>query len=148
MQMEQLGTSTRTEVLSFGLVDFEDAPREWATKDALRVQRLRYGFGYPLALIETYLPARLIGVLDEDALVDASLHSLLRSQAGIELEKSRRTIAAVPASLEVGAALRAEVGTPVLLLKGITTSKEGELVEVFSTFHRGDRVEFDVETTI
>lgn len=148
MQLEQLGGITRTEVLEYGVVDFPDAPEGWGSPEALRLVRLRYGYGFPLALIETRLHPRLADVISRTDLNDASLHVQLRQKAGIQLERSRRNILAVPATDVVSARLRTSVGAPTLLLQGTTYDSKGVAVEVFSTYHRGDRVAFDVETTL
>lgn len=144
----QLSTSIEpvgTEVLS---LTNESDPRAIAaldTDDLLCLRRRRTVDGEAIALIHTWLPRSLAGSLTADELTDASLHSLLASKYGIPVTAGRRQIRAVPALAEEAGQLFLSVGTPLLLLEGTSLDDRGNPVEFFSTWHRADRVVFDIE---
>lgn len=148
MQLSDLGQPHRTAVLSYHVGPDDAIPAEWRTDEALHLQRLRSSINGPVALIRTMLPAWVASVITKDELEDQSLHRLLRDRAGITLERSQRTVLALPATEAIATHLRCATGAPLLVLEGETFDTEGRIVEVFSTFHRGDSVAFDVETVV
>ena len=138
--------AARTEhhVLSITAERNEHAEAELGNSHVVAFRRLRSSGGEPLALIHTWLPARLGSSLGRGELTDASLHAVLRSKLGVTVSSGRRQVRAVAASTEVAEALGVSVGAPVLLLEGISLDEHGAAVEVFSTWHRADRVVFDI----
>jgi len=146
MQLEDRGQPTRTEVLVHEWARHPSPPREWRDEDCLHLIRLRSLAGQPLALIETYLPAPSGRLIESVDLTDRSLHALLR-ECGIRLERSQRTVLAVPAREYIAGRLELDIGAPLLVLSGTTFDDTGEAVETFTTHHRGDRVAFDLETS-
>ncbi|MDO5090257.1 MAG: GntR family transcriptional regulator [Cardiobacteriaceae bacterium] len=143
-QVAETGATVETRLLAWEMVNYKDAPTEWAGK-ALRLQRLRSGYGYPLAVIETWLPPHLSESLSPETLDNASLHELMKIRAGITLSRSIRNVYAVPAADPVAGLLGVSPGAPLLLLSGTTYDADNFPVEVFSTWHRGDRVMFQLE---
>jgi GntR family transcriptional regulator len=55
-----------------------------------------------------------------------------------------RQIRAVAARPPIAALLKVKKGTPLLLLEGESRDQTGRVIEVFSTWHRSDKVAFDV----
>lgn len=147
MHLLEQGRPQRTQVLAYETGPREGTPPEWEAHDALYVERLRSSMGTPLALIRTILPRWIADVISRDDLEDGSLHALLKERAGVTLERSRRNILAVPASSETARVLGCSVGSPLLVLEGRTFDTQGRIIEVFTTYHRGDAVAFDVDTT-
>ena len=146
MQLATRGEPVSTAVVTYKLVDWADAPSEWGAVPSLHLVRLRSLNGYPLAFIETYLPGRFAELIPEGDLVDDSLHRRLRDDAGIRLERSDRTVLAIPARDEIATQLAIPTGAPVLVLEGTTFDSDGNPVEVFTTYHRGDRLALDLTT--
>ena len=144
LQVEETGATVQTEILAWGVVPYAEAPPAWGG-EALHLQRLRSGYGYPLALIETWLPPVLVGHLPREVLENASLHELMKTRAHINLLRSLRNVYAVPAADPMAGLLGVSPGAPLLLLSGTTYDEHGEAVEIFSTWHRGDRVMFQLE---
>jgi len=134
-----------TEVLS--LAPGADARAEAAlgTKDLLSLRRRRSAEGEAIALIQTWLPMSLAGSLTADELTDASLHATLASRFDVPVTAGRRQIRAVAASERLAGELSLPVGSPLLLLEGTSLDDRGTAVEFFSTWHRADRVVFDLE---
>ena len=56
----------------------------------------------------------------------------------------RRQIRAVSAAGELAGRLAVSEGSAVLLLEGESLDQKGESVEVFSTWHRSDRIALDI----
>jgi GntR family transcriptional regulator len=56
-------------------------------------------------------------------------------------------VRALAATEQLAGELRLEVGAPLLLLEGVSLDDRGAAVEVFSTWHRADRVVFDIDVT-
>jgi GntR family transcriptional regulator len=76
--------------------------------------------------------------------VNASLHEQLRLRAGVIVSGGPRQIRAVAALPPIAALLKVTEGTPLLLLEGESLDQTGRVIEVFSTWHRSDKVAFDV----
>lgn len=144
LQVEETGATVETEILHWEITDYGDAPPQWGGK-ALHLQRLRSGYGYPLAVIETWLPVEMAEHLPREALDNASLHELMKSRAGVTLARSMRNVYAVPAADPMAGLLGVSPGAPLLLLSGTTYDENDYPLEVFSTWHRGDRVMFQLE---
>ncbi len=143
-QIINQGAPAETRVLSITAERNEHAEAELGNSHVVAFRRLRSSGGEPLALIHTWLPARLGSSLGRGELTDASLHAVLRSKLGVTVSSGRRQVRAVAASTEVAEALGVSVGAAVLLLEGISLDEHGAAVEVFSTWHRADRVVFDI----
>src|SRR5690606_10118789 len=67
-----------------------------------------------------------------------------RRRFGTRIVAGQRQVRAVGADTETAGLLRVAVGTPVLVLEGTSTDGAARPVEVFRTWHRADRVVFDV----
>lgn len=134
-----------TEVLS--LAPGTDARAEAAlgTNELLSLRRRRSVEGEAIALIQTWLPLPLAGTLTANELTDASLHATLASRFGVPVTAGRRQIRAIAASERLAGELSLPVGSPLLLLEGTSLDDRGNAVEYFSTWHRADRVVFDLD---
>jgi GntR family transcriptional regulator len=146
----QISTSdapVSTEVLS--LAPGADARAEAAlgTSDLLALRRRRSAEGEVIAIIQTWLPRSLAGSLTAEELADASLHATLASRFGVPVTAGRRQIRAVPASEQLAREMALAVGAPLLLLEGTSLDDQGRPAEYFSTWHRADRVVFDLDAT-
>lgn len=143
-QMARLGSRVATQVLSLEVEDVPTHVRGLVGPQALRLERLRLVDGAPTAFIRTWLPRELEAALPPECLVNASLHERLRTRAGRVISGGRRQIRAIAARRPIAALLRVPAGSPLLLLEGESRDQHGQVVEVFSTWHRSDKVAFDV----
>lgn len=148
MQLEKFGVTTQTEVLEYALKPYPDAPTEWEATKAYHIVRLRYGWGTPLSLIETWIPQSYGTKIKKKHLVDQSLHQQMKDRLGLVLTRSQRSILALPSDAKTAAHLQIPIGAPLLSLEGKTYDDNNFPVEVFKTLHRADRIVFDVETAI
>lgn len=113
--------------------------------EVLGIRRLRSADGEPIALIHTWLPFAVASTLTASELTDASLHATLRSKYDIAVVAGRRQVRGVAASANLAGPLGVEVGAPLLLLEGTSLDASGAPVESFQTWHRADRVVFDID---
>jgi len=119
--------------------------RHLGTRAVLRLERVRSVEGAPLSYVRTWLPENRVPGLSADMLADASLHRLLESRFGAQPQSGRRQVRAVPADPAIAEALGVPADAPLLLLEGSTYDQNGAPLEWFESWHRSDRVVFDVE---
>ncbi|MQA08601.1 MAG: UTRA domain-containing protein [Pseudonocardiaceae bacterium] len=147
-QFANRGQELRTTVLELG----EDHPPPRAraflgTQDTIRLERVRLVDGDPLSYVRTWLPAARVPGLRAGDLTDASLHRLLTRAYDLRPVSGRRQVRAVAADERLATALHTELGGPLLLLEGETADQHDRPLEWFSTWHRADRVVFDVDVS-
>jgi len=145
-QFADLGVTLRTRVLACRAAE---APAEVAaflgTRDALLLERLRSVDDGPLAYVRTWLPRQAVPGLDAAALEDASLHRVLAQRHGLQPGAGRNRIRAVGAEAPLDALLDVPPGSPLLMLEGQGCDQAGRPMEWFTTWHRPERLVFDVE---
>ena len=121
------------------------ATRHLGTDELLRLERLRSVGGEPLSHVRTWLPRRRFAGLTDRMLDDASLHRVMRDSFGASPTSGRRQIRAVPADPRIARGLDVPAQSPLLLLEGGTFDQDGSPLEWFESWHRSDRVVFDIE---
>ena len=134
-----------TDVLSLVVETDDRAAKALGTADLVSLRRRRSVEGEAIALIHTWLPRALAGSLTAEELHNASLHATLEKKYGVPVTAGRRQIRAVAASESLARELSLPVGSPLLLLEGTSLDDHGDPVEFFSTWHRADRVVFDLD---
>ena len=144
-QFSNSGDSVTTEVTSLERGADPSAERELGTSDLMFLNRRRSVDGEPIAIIHTWLPFGLVQGLEAGDLVDSSLHETLRERYGIPVTAGHRQVKAVSASPGLAAALAVPAEAPLLVLEGTSCDTHGNAVEYFCTWHRADRVIFDVD---
>ncbi len=144
-QMRALGTRVQTRVLDHTIRAVPASLREVLGVRALYLERLRSVDRRPVALIRTWVPLAFAPHLPRAALQNRSLHEMLESRAGVCITGGQRQIRAVAAQEPIAGLLHAPAGLPLLLLEGDTVDADGRAVEIFATWHRSDRIAFDVK---
>ena len=144
-QLGRQGLTVTTQVLRWEQVAAAEAAAELGVERVLLLERLRSVAGEPLAHIRTWLPLPLCAPLADVDLTDASLHEVVRERLGVTPVSGRRQVRAVAADGDLARLLRARPGEPLLLLEGLTLTDGGLPLELFATWHRADRVVFDVD---
>jgi GntR family transcriptional regulator len=122
-----------------------DHLRSIASDRLLQLERIRSVGGTLLSFIRTWLPADVAEAISADDLVDASLHQLLADRLDRHVAGAHNQIRAVLATELLADRLGVTPGSPLLLLEGRSIDRDGVVLEVFSTWHRGDFAAFDVE---
>lgn len=144
-QVQETGSAVGTQVLELRVEDSSPHTHQLGGDTVTVLERLRSIDGAPTAYIRTWLVQRYAAGLTAEELTDASLHQLLAERHGLQLVGGQRAIRAVAADDELAQLLQTPKGAPLLLLEGTTTDVAGEPVEVFSTWHRGDRIALELE---
>jgi GntR family transcriptional regulator len=103
-----------------------------------------------VGLAETWLPlAALRGhddLFDQDRLDGGSMYEVLQGEPiGLNLDHAAETISPGVADAESAGMLGCEVGTPVLLIRRLTSTPDGSVVESTRLVFMGDRYEYRVE---
>lgn len=147
-QFASTGTMLRTQVLRLVAAP---APAEVAaflgTEDVWLLERLRRVDDEPLAFVRTWLPRERLPDLTADELENASLHRTMAQQYGLHPGRGRNRIRAVGAEAGLAHALVVNPGSPLLMLEGQGVDQYGRPLEWFTTWHRGDKLVFDVDVT-
>ncbi|WP_258341945.1 GntR family transcriptional regulator [Saccharopolyspora gregorii] len=105
------------------------APAYWLT-------RLRKADGTPLAVERGWFhPAAAPGLLGRD--LTESMYSLLERHYGVRLEHAMQTVLAESADAETARLLRVQPGSPLLVFRRISTSRDTPVEDVRS-WYRGD----------
>ncbi len=103
----------------------------------IRIDRLRYADGVPMAVQRTYLPESLVpGLIDRG--LDGSLHVLLRERYGLELTWGEQTIEAGMADAATASLLEIADHAVVLRLRRRTYAGD-QPVEFDTSSYRADR---------
>ena len=144
-QMRAMGARVSTQILTYRV----ERPRGSVSADlgwheALHLERLRLLDDAPVAFIGTWLPDWVAAKVPREALVDESLHEQLHERAGITVHGGPREVRAVAVEEAMAKSLQVPSGSPVLLLTGQSLDQHGRTVEVFSTWHRSDRIALDI----
>jgi GntR family transcriptional regulator len=145
-QFADQGLVLRTAVLEIA----QDSPPPQARaflagSSTTRLERVRSADGAPLSYVRTWLPSERVPGLRAEDLTDASLHQVLTADYGLRPVSGRRQVRAVAADERLASALETPVGAPLLLLEGGTNDQHGRPLEWFCSWHRADRVVFDVD---
>lgn len=144
-QFSNSGDSVTTEIISLERAADPRAQKALGTSELLALNRRRSVDGESIAIIHTWLPLSLVPGLEAKDLVDSSLHETLRARFGIPVTAGHRQVRAVSASAELSASLAVPLAAPLLVLEGTSCDDQGNAIEYFCTWHRADRVVFDVE---
>jgi GntR family transcriptional regulator len=143
-QMARLGSRVSTQVLSYEIEDVPTSIRGLAGPRALRLERLRFIDDEPTAFIRTWLPCELSSLITREMLENASLHEQLYLKTGCVVSAGNRQIRAIAARAPIDGLLAVPAGHPLLLLEGQSREQNGRVIEVFSTWHRSDKIAFDI----
>src|SRR5690606_9520359 len=101
----------------------------------------------PLAFVRTWLPRERLPELTANQLEDASLHRTLVQHYGLHPGRGRNRIRAVGADAALSRALEVSTRSPLLMLEGQGFDQYGRPLEWFTTWHRGEKLVFDVDVT-
>jgi len=107
--------------------------------------RLRTGDSEPLALEESYFPARrCAGLLEAD--LSNSIYDWLAARHGLQVARSRQELEPSQLDAEAARLLSTHPNSPVLRLIRTAWSQDGAVFEYARDLYRADRLRFVVET--
>ncbi len=110
--------------------------------DILRLERVRYARGEPIARMRNYLPSGLVAPTST-VLEERGLYQLLRAE-GIRLHAAQQSIGARVAEQADGELLDEPVGAALLTMDRVTYDQGGRVVEYGSHVYRASRYSFDL----
>ena len=113
-----------------------------AEKEVLYLRRVRFVNDRPIMVCDSYLPAERFPDLGEEPLIRGSLYATLEERYGCSvMESDRHVEAAEIVEHEIAELLETSLFSPILLLKGLTFTKENAVIE-YMVSHIGEGVSF------
>jgi DNA-binding GntR family transcriptional regulator len=144
--LRRMGYQIRTVVVRQELTQLPVPAREALGVDrGIQIDRVRSVDGRILAFIRSFLREDLCPDLVDEDLEDRSLYAHLAERYGLRPRRGRRTVESVLAKGEIAEHLEVAEGEPLLLLRSASTAEDGEPLEFFEAWHRGDRTAFEIE---
>jgi GntR family transcriptional regulator len=116
------------------------------TTRSWELERIRYLERVPVIYERHWVPRDLFPHFTADLLEGASLLALMRDH-GYAAAGGPRHVQAVAAEPDIAEALDVSVGSPLLLLEGITQDVHGRGLDWFHVWHRANTV-FDVDARV
>jgi GntR family transcriptional regulator len=104
-----------------------------------KLKRLRFVNGEPVALVTSYLPARIFAGIDRQDVEKQSLYRIFEQVYRRKLRWAEEVIGAMNAGEEEGRVLEASLGSPLLLIKETTYDEQDIAIEFSISMLRGDR---------
>jgi len=119
-----------------------------ATEDqqCVFLQRVALIEGKAIALLSSYLPARLVSGLETLDFNGRSLYKTLEERYGIVLARAESTIEVVRCRGTQSTVLGIPPGTPMLQVEGKTYDVTDQFVEFSQVLYRADRFRFTIES--
>lgn len=146
MRSRGLGTSAR--ILEAALLpatnDLAEGLRIRPGAMVVKLERLRFADGIPLALATDYLPHHLCPDLLQLDMETQSLYAVLRSRYGLKLAKARQTVQSALASRREAELLGVSIPSPTLHMQRTTFLDDDQVIDYATTAYRGDRYTFHV----
>jgi len=113
----------------------------------IRLERVRFAAGQPLAFDRTFLPRRYGLLLDRAALATETIYHQLAVRYGIAIRRGRLQLEATNAPADLAERLGIASGAALLLLHRTSFAADGGIISYQQRYYRGDRVryQFDVQ---
>ncbi len=151
-EMTSRGFSVRSSVLEQRVVEpppnVQDYLRLAGTSPTIKIERLRFVDEEPMQIATTYIPYDLCPDLVAADLTTGSLYELLRTRYGLAVASGRRVLEAVPAQRPISTLLGVSKGAPLFKMESISYLRDGEPLEYYVAWHRGDRSKFEIEMIV
>ena len=104
-----------------------------------RIKRLRFVDDQPVAVVTSYLPARIFLGIDKQDLSKQSLYYVFEHVYRRKLERAEEDIGAVTAAAEIAEILQTSVGSPLLSIRETTYDSQNIAIEYSLSLLRADR---------
>jgi len=111
----------------------------------IEIERLRFVKDEPFVLVSSFLPYALCPIIKDTDLTNKSLLAILRSEYGIVITSSRRSIETCKASAHEAKLLQIKKGDPLFLFNSLSYMDNGKVMGCSRAFFRGDRARFEVD---
>ncbi len=141
-EMRRRGLVPSAQLLSMDLIEPElEVAQALKLTPGERVycaKRLRFVNDEPVAVVTSYLPARIFAGIDKQDLQKQSLYQVFEHTYKRKLQWAEEVIGAAVAG-EEAKVLEAEVGSPILVIKETTYDMQSIAIEYSVSLLRGDR---------
>lgn len=104
-----------------------------------RLRRLRSVNGDPVAVVTSYLPARIFGGIEKEDLEKQSLYFVFEHKYKRKLQWAEEVIGAMIAGPEEAEALQTSLGSALLVIRETTYDMQSVAIEYSLSLLRGDR---------
>jgi GntR family transcriptional regulator len=142
-EMRRRGLSPSARLLSMGLEDPDlevaQALKLTPAERVYRARRLRSVNGEPVAVVTSYLPARIFAGIDKQDLEKQSLYSIFEHHYNRKLQWAEEVIGAVIAGEEEAEILQTSAGNALLMIRETTYDAQNVAIEYSLSLLRGDR---------
>jgi len=142
-EMRRRGLNPSARLLSMGLED-PDLETAQALKltpgeRVYRARRLRSVNNEPVAVVTSYLPARIFAGIDKQDLEKQSLYSIFEHGYKRKLQWAEEVIGAIVAGEEEAGILQTSIGSALLIIRETTYDTQNVAIEYSLSLLRGDR---------
>jgi GntR family transcriptional regulator len=142
-EMRRRGLTPSARLLGMALEDPElevaQALKLTPGERVYRIRRLRLVNEDPVAVVTSYLPARIFAGIDKLDLEKQSLYAIFENSYKRRLQWAEEVIGAVVAGEEEAEILETSVGNPLLIIKETTYDTQNVAIEYSLSLLRGDR---------
>lgn len=147
-EMKFKGLSPSSKILRFVK---EQASEKIATKLELQpedkvfnLMRIRFADEHPMALQDSFMPAKLCPGLDQYDFTQESLFDVLESKYDLKISWQAQKIKPCNAREAEAKALEVDIGSPLLFLEGVAYLERDIPIEFKSIFFRSDLYDFSM----
>lgn len=130
-----VGKATKSEMEHLNLSDHDDV---------LRMERVRYGDGEPIAFETASIPARLVADIPRQEITN-SLYNALAKSRGLYVGRVQQTVTAAAANERIADLLAIKRAEPVLVMRQLSFDRDEQPFEYVRTQYVGSRFEFYLE---
>jgi GntR family transcriptional regulator len=142
-EMRRRGLSPSAKVLDMGLeepdLEVAQALKLTPGERVYRIRRLRSVNDEPVAVVTSYLPARIFFGIDRQDLEKQSLYAIFEQTYKRKLQWAEEVIGAMVAGEEEAEILQASVGSGLLIIRETTYDSQNIAIEYSLSLLRGDR---------
>ena len=142
-EMRRRGLDPSARLLSMGLEDPDlevaQALKLTPGEQVYRIRRLRSVNKDPVAVVTSYLPARIFAGIDRQDLEKQSLYAIFENTYKRRLQWAEEVIGAVIAGEEEAGILQSSVGNALLVIRETTYDTQNVAIEYSLSLLRGDR---------
>ena len=142
-EMRRRGLNPSARLLSMGLeepdLEVAQALKLNPGEHVYRARRLRSVNDQPVAVVTSYLPARIFADIDKQDLEKESLYSIFEQRYKRKLQWAEEVIGAVVAGEDEAAILKTSVGSALLIIRETTYDVQNVAIEYSLSLLRGDR---------
>ncbi len=113
-------------------------------RQVYNLERLRLANEEPIGYHSAFVSPAYSGAIDESALQEGGSLRYLRDRGHLEGSTADRTLEAVPATAQTSKLLGVDKGSPMLMIRRLVVSLEGDPIEDFRGIYRGDRFQYRI----